>query len=370
MDLYYDNVFYGLINAAYFIPVLLISAPISRWADKTRIFKLCLIVIIYVNMSGNILYVIPASPYFALCGKFFQGFCLVLSPLIIAEVARYYHSDILQHKIVVLEGIFIFGFSIGPVVPTIFANVDFWIGGVHIAYGNISGLIVLMLLIVLQVLIVSFSHNLSREYDLKQNNEELTKMNEIDVNDENDEHKSWISVMKNVATNPDFSFMIFLSFYATYLDIALFRMLPIIILPHLHYGSIIVNISFVGFSCMNLILLAIMVVCKINDRYVFYCGLFSLVTIIVMAGTIFTFSLHLKNIGINAIALITFFCCIRIFFRWVRTYLTELYAQNCQVLATKLMLVVSVSFLSRLDQLQEHILRFTYRITLCYFVYR
>ena len=57
---------------------------------------------------------------------------------------------------------------------------------------------------------------------------------------------------------------------------------------------------------MNITLLAIIVVCKINGRYVFYCGLFSLVTVIVMAGTIFTFSLHLKNIGINAIALITF----------------------------------------------------------------
>ena len=303
MDTKHPAVFYGLINASFYIPTLLISAAVSRWADKTRRFKLCLTVIIYINMSGSILYLIPFSPYFALCGKFFQGFCLVLLPLMTAEVARSYHSDVLQHKIAVLSGIYTFGFSIGPVIPTIFEKVDFWIGGVHIAYGNISGLVVLMLLIVLQVLIALFSHSLSKEYDLKQNNEELTKLNEIDVNDEN---KSWIGVMKNVATKPDISFMIFLSIYATYLEIALFRMLPIIILEHLHYGTIIVNISFIGFSCMNIILLAIMVICKINDRYVFYCGFFSLVTIIVMAGAIFTFSLHLKNIGINAIALITF----------------------------------------------------------------
>ena len=109
------------------------------------------------NMCGNILYLIPFSPYFALCGKFLQGFLLVLSPLLVAEVARSYQSDVLQHKIAVLDGIYIFGVSIGPVIPTIFAKVDFWIGGVHIAYGNISGLIVLMLLIVLQVLVVSFS---------------------------------------------------------------------------------------------------------------------------------------------------------------------------------------------------------------------
>ena len=303
IDTKHPDVFYGLINAAFYTPAILISAAVNRWADKTRRFKLCLIVIIYINMSGNILYLIPFSPYFALCGKFFQGFCLVLDPLIIAELARSYHSDVIPPKIAVLSGLYTFGFSIGPVIPTIFEKVDFWIGGVHIAYGNISGLVVLMLLIVLQILIVIFTHNLSKEYDLKQKTEELTKLNEIDVNDEN---KSWISVIKSVATNPDISFMIFLSFYANLLDIALFRMLPIIILEHLHYGSIIVNISFIGYSCMNITLLAIMVVCKINDKYLFYCGLFSLATIIVMAGSIFTFSLHLKNIGINAIALITF----------------------------------------------------------------
>ena len=303
MDTKHPEVFYGLINAAFYIPTLLISAAVSRWADKTRRFKLCLTVIIYINMSGSILYLIPFSPYFALFGKFFQGFCMVLCPMVVAEVARSYHSDVLQHKLAVLSGIYTFGFSIGPVIPTIFEKVDFWIGGVHIAYGNISGLVVLMLLIVLQILIALFSHNLSKEYDLKQNTQESTKTNEIDVNDEN---KSWMCVMKNVATNPDISFMIFLSFYATYLEIALFRMLPIIILDHLHYGNIIVNICFVGYSCMNITLLAIIVVFKINDRYLFYCGLFSLVTIIVMAGAIFTFSLHLKNIGINATALITF----------------------------------------------------------------
>ena len=303
MDTKHPEVFYGLINAAFYIPTLLISAAVSRWADKTRRFKLCLTVLICINISASILYIIPFSLYFALCGKFFQGFCLLLLPLMTAEVARSYHSDILQHKIAVLEGIYTFGFSIGPVIPTIFEKVDFSIGAVHIAYGNISGLVVLMLLIVLQILIASFSHNLSKEYDLKQNTQELTKKNEIDANEEN---KSWISVMKNVATNPDISFMIFLSFYASYLEIALFRMLPIIILEHLHYGSIIVNICFIGFSCINITLLVIMVVCKINDRYLFYCGLFSLVTITIMAGAIFTFSLHLKNIGINAMALITF----------------------------------------------------------------
>ena len=112
--------------------------------------------------------------------------------------------------------------------------------------------------------------------------------------------------MKKVTTNRDMTFVMFLTFYATYLDIAFFLMLPIIILEHLHYGSIIVNICLVGFSCMNILLLAMVIACKINDRLVFYCGLFSLVTLILMGGTIFIFSLHLKNIGINAIALITF----------------------------------------------------------------
>ena len=48
MDTKHPEVFYGLINAAYYIPALLISVAVSRWADKTRRFKLCLIVITYI----------------------------------------------------------------------------------------------------------------------------------------------------------------------------------------------------------------------------------------------------------------------------------------------------------------------------------
>ena len=81
------GLFYGLINAAIFLPTILFSAPIARWADHTRRIKFCMIIINFLSMVGSILYIIPWSSIYALCGSFFQGFSITTRPLIVGEIA-------------------------------------------------------------------------------------------------------------------------------------------------------------------------------------------------------------------------------------------------------------------------------------------
>ena len=312
MNTNHPNLFYGLINASFYLPILLFSIPISRWADKTRRFKFCLVVAVYINMLGNILYIIPFSPFYALCGKFCQGFCLILYPLITAEIARSYPGNMLQHKLSLLEVSFTFGFSIAPLVATAFEKTDFWIGSIHITYGNVSGLVFLCLAIILQVAVVIFAHNLSKEFDLKQNTEGIIEVSELEPLISHG-GKEWVYILKKLMTNFETLLLIVLSFYSVCMEIALFRMLPLIVLETLNYSYTVLNLTFFGFAFANIFLLVLIILCKINDKGVFYFGLFSLITLIMMAISLFAFSMKLHNIGIDITALVIFVVALSLF---------------------------------------------------------
>ena len=49
-----------------------------------------------------------------------------------------------------------------------FQNVDIYIYGLHIRYGNINTIFIIALSIIVQMLVVFFVHDLSKENDLKQ----------------------------------------------------------------------------------------------------------------------------------------------------------------------------------------------------------
>ena len=299
--------FYGLINTAYFIPALTCSAMVARWADKTRRIKCCLIIAIYINMVGSILYIIPSSPFYAVAGKCLQGFSAVVKPLILGEIARSYTSNELQQRMPFLDVSYTIGFSLAPVVNTLFEHTDFWIGGIHITYGNVSGLVFLILYILLQVLVVIFAHDLSREYDLKQNIEDTMETNACDIK------TTWIDVLKKILKNYDTLFLMFLTLYSNYLDIAFFRMLPVLIIENLQYSYTSVNMSFTGFSIIHVLLSTVLVIYKVKNTGVFYCGFFSFFSVLIMAATLLTFSMHSHNFYVNVVALVSFVVALSVF---------------------------------------------------------
>ena len=134
-----QGLFYGLISGAVYLPTILFSAAVARWADQTRRIKFCMIIINFLSMVGSIIYIIPSSPIYASCGSFFQGFIIIARPLIVGEVARSY--DEVQHKIPLLTSAYLLGMSIAPAFAAIFSKTNFWIGNIHITYGNVSGLV-------------------------------------------------------------------------------------------------------------------------------------------------------------------------------------------------------------------------------------
>ena len=299
------GLFYGLINAAIFLPTILFSAPIARWADHTRRIKFCMIIIIFLSMVGSILYIIPWSPIYALCGSFFQGFSITTRPLIVGEIARSF--DVVEQKLPLLTAAYMVGMSIGPAFTVIFSETNFWIGNLHITYGNISGLIILTLTVLLQILVVTLVNDLSREFDLKQ----VKKCNDNNIPTCT---VSWLEIIKRIVSQTDAIFIMILSIYLGYLDALLFRLLPLIIIQSLHYGYYVVNISFTSYAVIYIIEIFVLIKYKITTRGVYYCGIASLFSLIIISGELFIFAMHIHDFATNITMLVLFVFSLSLYF--------------------------------------------------------
>ena len=292
---------YALINTSFFIPPMLFSTVIGRWFDKTRRVRLFLIIANFISMIGSVLYV-TSSPYLVLTGKFLQGCAMAFRPLMVGEIVRSYHSNELEHKLPVLACSQAFGTAAGPIIMTIFLHTDFRIFDMHVTYANVSGLVFLSLGIVIQVLVVFMVSDLSREFDLKQHYEYNI------VNEENTEEnvRSLKNVLKNIVTNIDPLFVMIYTFFTNIFIVATFLMLPIIIMRNFHYKNIMVNACLVINSIATGTLTLIVMFFKATCRQVYLCGVVGLLTLLVNAGFLFTFSFDINNTYITAPMLIVY----------------------------------------------------------------
>ena len=259
--------FYGLITAAFYFPTILFAPAIARYADRTRKIKLCLTIGNCIVMLGSILYVIPSSPYYAMCGRFLQGFIVTMRPLMVGEIARSYQSGEIQYKLPILTIAKHVGYSLAPVAAIFLQSINFWIGRIHITYANITGLIVLGLVIILQLLVTFCVHDLSLEFDLKQN-----EFNETDINKTSS--STSITTIKYIFTHWQ-TLLIMVITLVSELP-SLIRGLPVFIMAVLHYSESVVNISFVCYGVISIIIALVLVTRKVSQEGSYYFGMFSL----------------------------------------------------------------------------------------------
>ena len=297
MDTNYPGLFYGLINASVYIPAMLFCAAIGRRADSTRIIKLSLIIVNYISIVGCIFYIIPTSPYWAVTGQALQGFTILLKPLMASEIVRSYDSNELQYKLPILSSAEQLGFEVTPALMTLFVKTDFWIGNIHITYGNVSGIILLAFNVAIQLSVVFLAYDLSREFNVKQHDENM-----IVIGDSSEENsRSLKEILKNIFTRIDPIFVMVFSFYVSFFDISTFRILPMLILQTLDYNTNTINVCFVISSFTSMTLIAIIIFFKANSRQVYWCGFVSLVTVLFIAGfyVVYTFDINDARVTIH-----------------------------------------------------------------------
>lgn len=275
-----DKLYYGLINAAFYVPSLIFSPIVSRFVDKTRRMKLCLIGILCLSIAGSILYPIHTSPVFPLVGRFLSGFNIAVAPVMIAEVARSYTSKELMQRIPLLNGIIAIGYAFGPCISILFINIDFWIGGIHITYANVIGPVLFLISVAILLTVIFLSYDLSREYDMKRDTTEANEFNSCKLS----RSESTMDIIKRILQTADTLLVVTLSVFYGIVDQMMFRVLPILIIDKLHFSYTFLNVSFVACSALNTALVLILVCWKMSDKQLYYTGLVSVISIMIITS--------------------------------------------------------------------------------------
>lgn len=271
--------YFGIMIAIEYLPLICLSTIVSRYADKSRRISFWMTFLNLLVIIGNVAYTVPLSPYLALSGRFLVGFSKLLQPLIVGEIARSYDRKLVGRKIPLCNVLFHIGKGLGPLVAIGFTSVDFWIGNIHVTYGNISALCLLLLAIILQFGILLFHYDISHEYDMKGAEEDRVceLYNECGSDDQN---SSALDVIVKLIINFDTLLILCLGFISSMWSKAAKLVIPIIVTENLHYHINIANISFVACAVLTGVIVFTLSWFNIN-KYMYYYGVVSLTSIII-----------------------------------------------------------------------------------------
>ena len=287
-------------------------------------------------MAGSILYGIDTSYHWPLIGRGLNGFPLAIRALMISEIIRSYPPDELDHIMTIRAIPGCLGMVAGPLITACFLNIDIRIGGFHIKYENISGWLLLIGTVIAQIGVIFFSYDLSREFDLKDDIialEDETKMfiqtavvgisNPSDLNakeikpihnfnkaletdlkgKELKYRESWFVVLYNVIITFDPIVLLTMTFYANYFEIAVYRLLPIIIIEQLKYPKSAVIVSFAVLTGFAVLIILVLCMIKIRAKGMLIIGISSLVAMVMVAVSLELISPDYPN-GVNDVLIL------------------------------------------------------------------
>ena len=122
----------------------------------------------YICVVGGIFYCISYSLYFPIFGCALLGVRFLVQPIAIGELARSYPPEELTYKLPVVNFFYYLGYGPGSLIVFLSENVNLCIGSFQIQRGNFPGIVMFFLFVFLQFLTVAFVHNLSLEFNLKE----------------------------------------------------------------------------------------------------------------------------------------------------------------------------------------------------------
>ncbi|XP_066924324.1 uncharacterized protein [Clytia hemisphaerica] len=167
----YPKLFYGSALSAYPLASIIGAFTIGRYVDRTRKAKQILILLLICEIFGNLLYSLYFSPWCPFFGRLLSGFGDVCNMIITGEIARSYPKNEITKKLSLVVMTFSCGFIIAPGANILFGDVRFSVFNFWITYGNIPGLLMAFVFTIVLSVVTFLVHDISREFDLKQNQE-------------------------------------------------------------------------------------------------------------------------------------------------------------------------------------------------------
>jgi len=165
---------HSMTSSSYLISAILFSPLMGKIVDITRHVKKSILFGNTAIIIGNIMYSNYHSQFYLIFGKFISGLATPTEAVVYSELARVYIEEELTNQYSRVGIAYGAGFLIGPAINIIFSNVDITIYGFKLMDGNSVALFMSFIFTILQIAVISFVHDLSKEYDLK---EELENQN-------------------------------------------------------------------------------------------------------------------------------------------------------------------------------------------------
>ena len=281
---------YALMTNLQYVPSILFSLLIGNLHDKFRKTKLAMIILNFICIIGGVLYAFSLSSVLALAACFLLGFRHLPLPITVGEVARSYAPKQLTYKFPLMNFFFYLGSGPAAIITYISEDVSFNILSLQINYGNFPGFLIVIMYMILNILVMCFVQDISSQYDFKanlqgiQSNSLLNKETKERRNQNHRENQAlFLTNLKRVLSNFDFTLMYFLVFLFNFLAYLTFQYIPLLIQTELEYDVRIVNLFFLGHFITLVFFIPILVCVKVNSKTAYCVGLISF-GLMIMSG--------------------------------------------------------------------------------------
>ena len=308
--------FYGAVSVAYLLSSAFLTPVIGRVVDRTRVVRVTFLVCNSFLIVGNILYSLHFSPWLLVAGRFLSG-CDGLNSVMCGELIRSYPSSETTFQLSILSITFNSGFILGPGLNFMFSNIDFYLGHWHIKNVNFIGVFMTFVCIIMEILCLTMIHDLSKEFDLKQNEEKNAKAPKIEALGELQElnfeslnymnsnlceefnqalpsfsleemesqkeianssstHISIFKILKFLFTSFDSSLILFCTFFVIFFLVTFDMWLPLLVIETLHLSILELNICVFGAGATTVLILLLYLCKPVSDEKVFVAVLIGL----------------------------------------------------------------------------------------------
>ena len=342
------KVYYGAISVAYLLGSLIFSVVIGRIVDTYRCVRMTCLACNFLIIIGNLIYSLPYSPWLLLVGRFIAGAGAPFRAVVSGEIARSYPSEEISSKLSIMGMAFSFGFIVGPGINIAFEKADFWIGTWHIIYENMPGIYMAVFFLCLQLITCLFVHDLSKEYDFKeeQNCNLISQENKVtftathqddsecvvqhvylnnDYEEDNvgkdqqksseriplvvmsNKKKSVLYIMKKLFGNFDTALILFLAFYTKYLFLTFDLWLPFLVIDTMHWSKTGLNIIMLCAGAVCVVCMFLFTWKPPSEKVLYYLAIFSTGFLIVLILSYVILSYWNKSLTFN-ILMLAIFC--------------------------------------------------------------
>ena len=317
---------FAILNAIIFLPSVLLNPFIGYFGDKFRRPKQMLYFTNLLSIAGSLLYLLYYSAWYPIIGSFLLGFRFPLRSIMVAEIATSYPADEVTRKLPLFTNFLYVGLCPTVVILILFEKVDINIGGLHIQYGNINAIFIIAMTVIIQVLAVFYVHDLSKEYDLEQ--EESTQYekcayeeNEMAEIENNGEKRGFLvenefghfENVKRLFTSFDVVLSYFLTFLFGYAELTMLKYIPIVVITKLEYRIIVLNIGLLINSLMSIAIIVFLVRVYITSESAYFVCVIAFLSMIVV-GFLFLLMTPTNSYTVNWILAILVYTLFFVFY--------------------------------------------------------